>query len=122
MTTVIERRTPVVEGPILPEPPVRPTPRYVRWLAWLLGIALVVGARIVVWRAIDEPETPPIASIDLHDSPEVHWVLSPITPPIGAIDPHDSPEILRLAENEVSAPQAATIDPHQSPEILRVES
>jgi len=52
MTTVIERRTPVVEGPILPEPPVRPTPRYVRWLAWLLGIALVVGAGIVVWRPL----------------------------------------------------------------------
>jgi hypothetical protein len=87
-----------LERPIKKAPePRRP---FVRWMGWLLGAILIVGAAGGIWWAIDyfgeDLTTPPIAEIDPHESPEIMRALPPVIPRLGDIDPHESPEIMRV--------------------------
>ena len=98
-----------------PDARIEETPRFMRWLGWLLVSALVLGAAGIIWYGIANEgaapvagEAPVIANIDPWENPEVFkaslaadafvWgapgaVLA--TPKLGDIDPHVSPEAFR---------------------------
>ena len=51
MTKVLERQVVEVERVLRPEPTRRP--RFPRWMAWLLGAMITVGAAGLIWYGVD---------------------------------------------------------------------
>ncbi len=115
-----------------PSDRMRPTPvpppevsKYVRWLAWLVGVLVLLGTVALIWWGFgvqeDQLVAPGIENIDPHESPEILRTNIPglTAPGIENIDPHESPEILRTNIPGLTAPGIENIDPHESPEMLR---
>lgn len=107
--------------------PVRkPTP-YVRWMAWMLGLTLVVAAVGAIAYVIDDGSStmtaPALSDIDPRESPEAFRTpYTPImAPAISELDPHVSPEIVRdvYIVGSAVAPGLTGIDPRVSPEAFR---
>ena len=77
-------------------PPTKRTP-FVRWMAWLVGFALlIVVAGLVVNAVTEDSALPGVIDIDPHESPEILRTLTLQAQAVGDIDPRESPEVLRI--------------------------
>ncbi len=106
----VETRPPEVQPPAIRTP-------IVRWMTWLIGLAiLAVGAALVVDALSQDTTTP--GEIDPHDSPEILRTAVPVpaaditTSPFAEVSEYGSPEALR-----VDPPAVTESDPRTNPEI-----
>ena len=101
---------------LAPKPDTRldESPRFMRWLGWLLVSILVLGAGGLIWYGIANDSTATVAG----------------DPPVIAnVNPWDNPEVATARQGAdafiwsspgaLTAPALAEIDPHTSPEAFR---
>lgn len=101
-------------------PPLKRTP-IVRWMAWLVGFAiLAVAAALLVNAFGEETVAPGESEIDPHDSPEILRTAVPAPAAAPALSPFSEVDVQRSPEALRPAPAAAVTppDPHVNPEIL----
>lgn len=108
-----------------------PTPEkapseFIRWMGWILSIAVLCGLVGAVWYGLASDDLAP-ATLDRHDAAAA-LRAGPLVAP-SDVDPHESPEILRVTATPEFDPMLtgefsgsifvapSEVDPHESPEI-----
>jgi hypothetical protein len=140
MTETLEREKVIERPPEVPKEPPPTPPRMFRWLAWVVGFAVLVGlAGLTYWLVSDEDEVAeePIAVEE--EAPAE--VIVPRAPQLEEISPYLNPEVfgvtqspprvfIPLAVRELMdvgdvatqpyLPSLANISPYLNPEVFGV--